>query len=146
MHKGLIALILVSMTAVLATATQAQEGAERDPFYPSSGRPSAATPRPDGDTENNRADWGRDPFNNPLASTVNQHKGPATPGVRMLTGIIYGKRVRLAIYGGETYRKGSTVGDRKLVDIRRQSVVFRSATGEKEEVFLEDFSVSKRVY
>ena len=61
----------------------------------------------------------------------------------MLTGIIYGERLRPAIYGGETYREGSTVGDRKLVNIREKSVVFKSEAGEKEEIFLEDFSVSK---
>ncbi len=131
----------MTMTVVFVTAIQAQEGTvERDPFY-FSGRPAVATPGPG--EEGAAAAWGRDPFNNPFAGKVAPQKGPAVPGVRMLTGIIYGKRVRLAIYGGETYRKGSKVGDRKLVDIRRKSVVFKSEVGEKEEVFLEDFLVSK---
>lgn len=140
MHKVLIAIIIMSMTVVFVTAIQAQEGTvERDPFY-FSGRPAVATPGPG---EANKASWGRDPFKNPFAGKVAPQKGPVAPGIRMLTGIIYGKHVQLAIYGGETYRKGSTVGDRKLVDIRRKSVMFKGADGEKEEVFLEDFSVSK---
>jgi hypothetical protein len=61
----------------------------------------------------------------------------------MLTGIIYSKDVRLAIFGGETYQEGSKVGDRKLVDIRTRSVVFMSAAGDKEEVFLEDFTMNR---
>jgi len=61
----------------------------------------------------------------------------------MLTGIIYSTDVRLAIFGGETYHEGSMVGDRKLVDIRARSVVFKSAAGGQEEVFLEDFTMSK---
>lgn len=141
MHKVLIAIIMMSMTAVFATAIQAQEGtAEKDPFYPFPDRPAAATPGPHGDSD---ATWGRDPFNNPFAGKATERKGPASPGVRMLTGIIYGKDVRMAIFGGETYREGGKVGERKLVDIRRKSVVFKSEAGEKEEVFLEDFSVSK---
>ena len=62
---------------------------------------------------------------------------------RTLTGIIFSEDVRLAIIGGETYQEGVKVGDRKLVDIRRRSVVFMSAAGEKEEVFLEDFTMNK---
>ncbi len=139
MRKVMISIMVIT-TVVFVTSIQAQEGTEeRDPFY-FSGRPAVATPGPG---EDNKASWGRDPFNNPFAGKVAEQKGPIAPGIRMLTGIIYSKHVQLAIYGGETYRKGSTVGDRKLVDIRRKSVVFTSEVGEKEEVFLEDFSVSK---
>lgn len=139
MHKVLIAIILMSMTAVFATAIQAEEGtAEKDPFFPFPDRPVAASPGPRGESD---AAWGRDPFSNPFAGKAAEQKG--TPGVRLLTGIIYGEDVRMAIFGGETYREGSKVGERMLVDIRRKSVVFKSGAGEKEEVFLEDFSVSK---
>jgi len=59
----------------------------------------------------------------------------------MLTGIIYSNDARVAIFGGETYQEGSKVGDRKLVEIRMRSVVLMSVSGEKEEVFLEDFTM-----
>jgi hypothetical protein len=137
MRKGLIH-IMVIMTVVFATAVQAQDSsAERDPFYPSINRPVTTAPvRDDGP-------WGRDPFDNPLAGKAIGQKGPSSPNIRMLTGIIYSNGVRLAIFGGETYAEGSKIGDRKLVDIRRRSVVFKSAAGEREEVFLEDFSMSR---
>lgn len=61
----------------------------------------------------------------------------------MLTGIIYSKDVRVAIFGGETYQEGSRVGDRKLAEIRMRSVVLVSVAGQKEEVFLEDFTMNK---
>jgi hypothetical protein len=46
-------------------------------------------------------------------------------------------------FGGETYQQGGKVGDRKLVEIRMRSVVLMSAAGEKEEVFLEDFTMNR---
>jgi hypothetical protein len=123
------------------TAARAQErSAERDPFYPSADRPAVSATRPGGADE---SPWGRDPFTNPLAGKSPVQKGAPSSGQRALTGIIYSKDVRLAIFGGETYHEGSKVGDRKLVDIRRRSVVFKSAAGEKEEVFLEDFTMNK---
>lgn len=140
MRKGLIYLIL-SMTVVFSTAVQAQEGAvERDPFYPSADRSGATSL----EQSSENSSWGRDPFSNPLAGKAPVQKGPSSAApMRMLTGIIYSKGVRLAIFGGETYREGSMVGDRKLVNIRTRSVVFKSATGEQEEVLLEAFSMSK---
>jgi hypothetical protein len=139
MRKGLKYILAVIMLVICTTAVQAQEGKEeRDPFYPSADRPITTAP-----ARSNDAPWGRDPFDNPLAGKSLEQKGPTAPGVRTLTGIIYGKDVRLAIYNGETYHEGSTVGDRKLVAIRSRSVVLLSAAGEREEVFLEDFSMSK---
>jgi hypothetical protein len=140
MWKRLI-IISTVVAAFSMTAALAQERAvERDPFYPSPDRPSVTVDRPSGADE---SPWGRDPFNNPLAGRSPVQKGAPAPGQRALTGIIYSQEMRLAIFGGETYQEGSTVGDRKLAEIRRRSVVFRSAAGEKEEVFLEDFTMNK---
>jgi len=123
------------------TAARAQEGAaERDPFYPSADRPGVTAPRPGGGGESS---WGRDPFTNPLAGKAIVQKGPSSPGSRLLTGIIYSKDVRVAIFGGETYLEGGKVGDRKLVEIRMRSVVFMNAAGDKEELFLEDFTMNR---
>jgi hypothetical protein len=126
-----------SMTAVVAHV----DAEEKDPFYPSADRPGLTAPRPS-ETGGERS-WGRDPFNNPLAGKAIVQKGQPAPGNRVLTGIIYSKDVRVAIFGGETYQEGSKVGDRKLVDIRSRSVVLMSSAGEKEEVFLEDFTMIK---
>ena len=140
MWKRLV-IISTVVSALSLTVAQAQDGmAERDPFYPSN-RPIATAPRPVGADEGS---WGRDPFNNPLAGKAPAQKGPLSPGQgRLLTGIIYSNDIRLAIFGGETYQEGVKVGDRTLVDIRRRSVVLMSAAGEKEEVFLEDFTMTK---
>ncbi len=141
MRKGLIYIIL-TMTVIFATAARAQEGAaERDPFYPSAGRPGAPVPPPPPADE----EWGRDPFNNPLAGRAPAQTGAPSPGAsrNKLTGIICSADVRLAIINGETYHAGSMVGEVKLVDIRIRSVVFKSAAGDQEEVFLEDFTMSK---
>jgi hypothetical protein len=136
-----ILIISIAVSAFSLTAARAEESnAERDPFYPSPDRPGVTAPRPGGAGESL---WGRDPFDNPLAGKATVQKGSSSPGIRMLTGIIYSNDVRLAIFGGETYQEGSKVGDRKLVDIRRRSVVFMSAAGGKEEVFLEDFTMNR---
>jgi hypothetical protein len=140
MWKRLV-IISTVVSAFSMTAAQAQEvAAERDPFYPSANRPAVTTHRPGGSDESS---WGRDPFNNPRAGRTPAQKGQASPGVRALTGIIYSTDVRVAIFGGETYQEGSKVGDRKLVEIRTRSVVLMSAAGEKEEVFLEDFTMNR---
>jgi hypothetical protein len=111
---------------------------EKDPYFPSEKKPVAPAQAP-GDR-----DWGRDPFNNPLGNkTAQPQKGGSQAGSGGLTGIIYGKHARLAIIDGEVLREGSMVGDRKLVDIRRKSVIFMSAAGAYEEVFLSDFSLGK---
>src|ERR1700686_4992881 len=116
-----IVIISTVVSAFSMTAAVAHVGAEeKDPFYPSADRPGVAAPRPSG--TGGEGPWGRDPFNNPLAGKAIIQKGQPAPGNRMLTGIIYSKDVRVAIFGGETYQEGSKVGDRKLVDIRRRSV------------------------
>jgi hypothetical protein len=140
MRKGLL-YIIMTMTVILANAVQAQEGAaEKDPFHPSAGRPVVSVPGPpSGDDA-----WGRDPFNNPLAGKRPEQKMAPSPSPGLLlTGIIFSKDIRLAIIGGETYQVGVKVGDRKLVDIRSRSVVFMNAAGEKEEVFLTDFTMNR---
>jgi hypothetical protein len=134
-------IIATVVSAFSMTAALAQEGAaESDPFYPSAERPGVISSRPSGTGESS---WGRDPFNKPLAGKAIVQKGQPAPGNRVLTGIIYSKDVRVAIFGGETYQEGSKVGDRKLVNIGRRSVMLMSAAGEKEEVFLEDFTMTK---
>jgi len=140
MLKGLI-YIIMTVAVIFTTAVQAQEGAaEKDPFHPSAGRPVVSVPGPSSGDDS----WGRDPFNNPLAGKRPSQKMETSPGPGLvLTGIIFSEDVRLAIIGGETYQVGAKVGDRKLVDIRSRSVVFMSAAGEKEEVFLSDFTMSK---
>ncbi len=139
MWKRLV--IISTVVSAFSLTAQAQEGtAERDPFYPSADRPAVMTHRPGGADE---GPWGRDPFNNPMAGRTPAQKGPASRGVRALTGIIYSTDVRVAIFGGETYQEGGKVGDRKLVEIRTRSVVLMSAAGEKEEVFLEDFTMNR---
>jgi hypothetical protein len=141
MRKGLQYIIIMALAVVFASAVHAQEGAaEIDPFYPSADRPSVTAPVPGG-ADNS---WGRDPFANPLAGRAPVQKGPPPPGQgRALTGIIFSKDVRVAIIGGETFRENDKVGDRKLVKISSRSVVLVNATGEREEMFLEDFSMSK---
>ena len=111
------------------------EGTEwdKDPFFPAKPRPAAPTPSPED------KDWGRDPFDNPFGRKTTYQQ----PGARNLTGIIYGKTVRLAIIGGEILGEGSTVGDQRLVDIRRKSVVLMNRAGRLEELFLVDFSLGQ---
>jgi hypothetical protein len=134
-----IFLIAILMMAAIATAALAQEEApDRDPFYPSEQRrPAASTPA--------GPDWGRDPFTSPFAGKgpVQQQEHGRRERTRTLTGIIYGKNVRLAIIGGETLQEGSMVGDQKLVDIRKRSVVLMNPAGGSEEIFLENFSIRK---
>ncbi len=78
-----------------------------------------------------------------------QIRGPAPKGTggraarSGLTGIIYSKHGRVAIIGGEALREGSMVGDKRLADIRKKSVVLMNASGGREEVFLEDFSMGR---
>lgn len=141
MSKRIVCIVTAMMAiAVFAAAVHAQDGAaEQDPFYPSSGWPAATMPDP---VDNS---WGRDPFSNPLTdrAPTQARTTPSSGRSRVLTGIIHGKDVRLAIIGGEALREGSKVGDRKLVDIRSRSVVFMTAAGEREEVFLEAFSMGR---
>ncbi len=133
-----IGYIIVVMTLTFAAAAWAQARAEEtDPFHPSGSRPVTSHAPIDGM-------WGRDPFNSPLAGKAPVSKAPARAGRGSgLTGIIYSADVRLAIINGEALREGSAVGDKKIVDIRRQSVVLLNAAGGHEEVVLEDFSIRK---
>jgi hypothetical protein len=131
-----IIIVLLIMTCFSAPVN-AEEGNERDPFFPSEKKPAVPLPSP------GEVDWGRDPFNNPLG------RGPAPKGTTGrvarsgLTGIIYSKHDRVAIIGGEALREGSMVGDKRLADIRKKSVVLRDAAGGHEEIFLEDFSMGR---
>lgn len=115
---------------------------EQDPFFPSGPRSVATVSSPQ---ENN---WGRDPFSRPFEETSRSLVPSASRvldliGGRNLTGIIYSKHARVAIIGGEALKEGSMVGDKKLVDIRRRSIVLQNSAGSREEVFLEDFSIQK---
>ena len=127
--------LLSALCSVSAPAQDKDE--EKDPFFPSEKRPVAPAQAP-GD-----GDWGRDPFSSPFGKTKQPQGGDRHAGTGGLTGIIYGKHARLAIIDGEVFREGSAVGDRKLVDIRRKSVIFMSGGGGYEEVFLSDFSLGK---
>ncbi len=130
----IIGLLLSALCSVGALAQD--KDLEKDPFYPVEKRPAAPAQAP-GD-----GDWGRDPFNSPLGNkTALPQKGASQAGG--LTGIIYGKHARLAIIDGEVLREGSMVGERKLVDIRRKSVILMSAAGGYEELFLADFSLGR---
>jgi hypothetical protein len=126
------------MAAAIVNISSAQDGGlERDPFF-------SAGPRSSGtDASRQESGWGRDPFNRPFEETA--QPAPAREGRASrvkLTGIIYGKDVRLAIIGGETLREGNMVGDQKLLEIRMHSVILTNGAG-SEEVFLEDFSMRK---
>src|SRR3990172_1441303 len=126
------------LSALCSVSAPAQDkDLEKDPFFPSGKRPVAPAEAP-GDS-----DWGRDPFNSPLGNKTALPQKGGSQAAGGLTGIIYGKHARLAIIDGEVFREGSAVGDRKLVDIRRKSVIFMSGGGGYEEVFLSDFSLGK---
>ncbi len=127
------------LSALCSAGASAQDkDTERDPFYPSERKPAAPVQSP-GDS-----DWGRDPFNSPLGNkTALPQKGGPQAEAGGLTGIIYGKHARLAIIDGEVLREGSMVGDKKLVDVRRKSVILMSAGGGYEELSLADFSLGK---
>ena len=139
MQRSLLYIAIFILMVAPVTAW-AQKGDERDPFYPSARRPAPQA------QQQSEADWGRDPFDRPFSgppagqARVPQQQGSASGG---LTGIIYSKNVRLAIIGGEVLHEGSMVGDRRLVDIRKKSVVLMTAAGGREEMFLEDFSLGR---
>jgi hypothetical protein len=137
MAKRISIIIALLMMTCFSAPVNAEEGGERDPFFPSEKKPAAPLPSP------GEVDWSRDPFNNPLG------RGPAPKGTTGrvarsgLTGIIYSKHDRVAIIGGEALREGSMVGDKRLADIRKKSVVLRDRLGGHEEIFLEDFSMGR---
>lgn len=131
------ALILILLTLSCSSAAWAEEAkAEKDPFFPPErGLLAPASPSPEDG-------WGRDPFASPLAE-----KTPGRPGEggdrKPITGIVFSKRSRVAVIGGEMVQEGSMVGDRRLVEIRRRSVIFQNPSGGYEEVYIEDFSIRK---
>jgi hypothetical protein len=127
--------------AVLVTAAAGASGQEgggmRDPFFPSENRPKTTVTVPGG------TEIGRDPFSNPLGGkATTSHSRPSSRRTG-LTGIIFGKQSRVAIFNGEVLQEGGRVGDKRIVDIRRRSVLLKSASGAYEEVFLEDFAFGK---
>ena len=135
--KKLLSILIVAITCIYAAPVLPAEK-EQDPFFSAGPRSSVTTSVFQG------RDWGRDPFSKPfegktqaIAPSEDQARGKG------LTGIIYGENARLAIIGGETYKEGSRIGDRRLLDIRMRSVVFMTDAGSREEVFLEDFSIKK---
>ena len=138
MNKKSAILFLLVVAMLCPASVQAQE---RDPFFPDGPR-SGPTASASQDTT-----WGRDPFSRhfegkpsplqPVRGVIDRIRGKA------LTGIIHSKQVRVAIIGGETYREGSMVGDQKLVDIKKRSVVLMNGSGGYDEVFLDDFSIRK---
>jgi hypothetical protein len=139
MIKRIAYISVLLLTAAFASISPARAEQERDPFFSAGPRSSApVTSAPDDGT------WGRDPFNRPFEGAEKQAP-PSGARARgpVLTGIIYSKDVRLAILGGETFREGSVIGDRKLSEIRAHSVVFLNSAGGTEEVSLEDFSIRK---
>jgi hypothetical protein len=133
--KRILSISILLATAIVNIASAQEAGPERDPFFSAGPRSSApAAPQEEGE-------WGRDPFSRQFTEPAPAREGRAR-GVR-LSGIIYGKDVRLAIIGGEAHREGSMIGDRKLLEVRRQSVILTDSAGNREEVFVEDFSIRK---
>jgi hypothetical protein len=127
----LLLLGVVIMMAFFAPGVWAQSGnIQRDPFSPS-GQGTASSPD----------EWGRDPFGNPFATGAPERHEEGKG--KLLTGIIYGAGASIAIIGGEALREGDMVGDRKLVQIRKNSVVLMDPSGRHEEVFLENYSLGK---
>lgn len=135
--KGIV--IGLVLSALVCAAARAEEPpAENDPFHPAEKTVTAPAPSP------GYSEWERDPFVSPFARTAPAQKDQAArAGAGMLTGIIYAKQRRVAIIGGEVLREGSMVGDKRLVDIRRRSIVLMNAAGAFEEVFLQDFSIGR---
>ena len=133
--KRILSLSILMAAAIVNLSSAQDAGPERDPFFSAGPRSSGSvTPQEEGE-------WGRDPFNRQFTEPASAREGRAR-GVQ-LSGIIYGKDVRLAIIGGETRREGSMVGDRKLLEVRRHSVILTDSAGNREEVFVEDFSIRK---
>lgn len=132
MRNNVFQILLIAW--LLAASTAWAE--EKDPFFPAGPRSSLTASVPQD------RDWGRDPFSRPFEGKTSPAASSVVRGSG-LTGIIYGRNARIAIIDGETYREGSMVGGRKMVDIRKRSVVLMNDSGSREEVFLEDFSMRK---
>jgi hypothetical protein len=136
--KRILSISLLMAAAVVNISSAQEAGPERDPFFSAGPRSSGPAASPE------EGEWGRDPFNRQVkepAQPAPAREGRA-PGVK-LSGIIYGKDVRLAIIGGEAHREGSMIGDQKLLEIGRHSVILTNSAGNREEVLLEDFSIRK---
>ncbi len=124
-----ILLMLLCSSAALAEQTTS----EKDPFFPPErGLLSAPTPSAEDG-------WGRDPFASPLAEKTPSLAGGVNG--KKISGIIFSKRSRVAVIGGEMLQEGSMVGDRSIVEIRWRSIIFQNAAGGYEEVYLDDFSI-----
>ncbi len=135
---AIVCLLIASAGAPLR-AKEAQ--ALRDPFFASGPRSTVTTT---GTTPNDAdAGFGRDPFNKPAEVSGAAASGAATPAGNQLTGIIYGKNVRIAIIGGELLGVGSRVGDRRIVEIRRRSIILMGRGGDRQEIVLENFTLGK---
>jgi hypothetical protein len=129
--RKLLTIGVVLFMTFLATGARAQNGnVQRDPFFPSE---KGAAPSPD--------EWGRDPFGNPFATGAPERHEEGKG--KLLTGIIYSANASIAIIGGEALREGDMVGDRKLMQIRKNSVVLVDTSGRIEELFLENYSMGK---
>lgn len=124
------------LTLALSSAVPAETTMpEKDPFFPPErGLLAPATPSvEDG--------WGRDPFASPLAEKTPSLAGGVNG--KKISGIIYSRRSRVVVIGGDMLQEGSMVGDRRIVEIRKRSVLFQNPSGGYEEVYLDDFSIGK---
>ncbi len=110
---------------------------KQDPFFPSENEKASEAAVSEA--------WGRDPFSNPYTNGTPESgdKSSRYQGQQLLTGIIYNGDASIAIVGGETVRAGDKVGDRKIIWIRRNSVVLVNQSGGQEELFLENYSSRK---
>ena len=129
-------LYIFILTLALSTALWAEATpAEKDPFFPPE-RSLLAPAAPSAEDG-----WGRDPFASPLAEKTPSLAGGVNG--KKISGIIYSRRSRVVVIGGDMLQEGSMVGDRRIVEIRKRSVVFQNASGGYEEVYLDDFSIGK---
>jgi len=132
-----VILITISLTMLLSVAWAEQAAPEKDPFFP----PERGLLAPAQKSEEDG--WGRDPFSSPLSEKTPGGPSADFGGRKAITGIIYSKKARVAVIGGEMLQEGSMVGDRRIVEIRKRSVVFQNAAGGYEEAYIEDFSIRK---
>jgi hypothetical protein len=131
--------LIYIITLLFSSVAWAEEARpEKDPFFP----PERALLAPA--VPSAEDGWGRDPFSSPLTEKTPGRTGEGQgDGKKPITGIIYSKKSRVAMIGGEMVQEGSMVGDRRLVEIRRRSVIFQTASGGYEEVYVDDFSIGK---
>ncbi|HTG02016.1 MAG TPA: hypothetical protein VK654_15655 [Nitrospirota bacterium] len=131
---------LIATAAFSGAVIAAEDAFDRDPFFSDKPRPAGtARPAPGGE-----AAWGgRDPFVRPFDDRAPARSASTREAGRRLTGIIYSEANRIAIIDGEAVREGGTIGDLKLITIKSRSVVLAGASGVREELFLEDFSLGQ---